>query len=215
MDKKIYIFDFDNTIVDSLKLWYDVFDKQTFLNFGVKPNKEFKVLRPGKSNDEIANIFIELTGLNIKSSDVIGFWNKSMEYYYLNKIKLIAGVKEFLLKLKKNGVKLVLASATDEDILKTALKHYDLEIFDDIFTEANIGYAKHDKMFFETCLNKIGANPEDVILFEDSFVSVKSANSLGIDCVAVLHKYNKSHKKEFNDMCKLIIKDYKNIKLNF
>ena len=54
MDKNIYLFDFDNTIADSLDFWYDVMDRHTFIVFGLKPFNDFKKYRQGKSNFEIA-----------------------------------------------------------------------------------------------------------------------------------------------------------------
>lgn len=213
MENKIYIFDFDNTIVDSLDYWYDVMDKQTFTHFGLTPNEKIKELRVGKSNNEIADTFIELSGLKIARSQVLNFWENSMKENYANKIKFIDGAKEYLYKLKKQNAKLILASATEENLLKFALKHFDLEIFDEVYTESSIGYAKHNQMFFKKCLENLNAKPEDVILFEDSFVALKSATSVGIECVAVLSKYNKKHLMELQSMCKKVIKDYNKFNL--
>lgn len=211
-NKDVIIFDFDNTLVNSLDYWYDVIDKQTFKKYSLKPDKKMHKQRWGKSNEEMAKLFVEISQLNISANDVINTWNEFMEYYYTHKIKFVKYAKEFLNKLKHQGKRLVLASATEERLLKVCLKHFNIDVFETIFTETNTGYAKHNVKFFETCLTNLKVKPEQVFFFEDSFVSIKSATKLNIDCCAVVHKYNKKHESEFKKMCKCVIKDYSKFK---
>ncbi len=211
MDKNIYLFDFDNTIADSLDFWYDVMDRHTFIVFGLKPFNDFKKYRQGKSNFEIAQAFIKINNLSIPETEVINCWNRHMEQNYLYKIKLIEGAKEYLLKLKNSGKRLVIVSATDSELLKVALKHFNIDIFEEIYTEANIGYPKHNPLFYKTCLKKLGAKADDVILYEDSLVSLKSATSLGIESNALIHKFNSSHIEELKQICSKVIYNYNNL----
>ena len=193
MEKQVYFFDFDNTIVDSLDLWYDVMDNKTFVDFGLQPSNDFAKFRQGKSNMEIAQIFVELNHLNIDPKEVIKRWNFHMKENYIKNIQLISGAKEFLLKLKDEGKRLAILSATDEDVLRVALKHFDIDIFENIFTEENINLPKHNPKFYQVCLEKFGVKNDDVVLYEDSFVALKSATSIGIECVALKNKYNQKN----------------------
>lgn len=213
MDKKIVIFDFDNTIVNSLDYWHKVIDKETFLAFGKKPYKDMKKFRGGVGNKEIALSFIKITGLDISVEDVYDKWCELMEKYYLNKIKFVKGAKDYILQLQKEGKKLILASATEEKLLRKLLKAYNLDVFKDIFTETSVGCPKYDPKHFKTILKKLKAKPEDVMIFEDSFVSIKSATSLGIEAVALINHLNKFRKEEYKKMSRLVIKNYKDKRL--
>jgi len=213
MDKNIIVFDFDNTIVNSLDFWHKVIDKETFIAFGQKPYKDMKKFRGGVGNKEIALSFIKITGLDITVEDVYEKWCSLMEKYYLKKVKFIKGVKDFLLRLQKEGKKLILASATEEKLLRKLLKAYNIDVFENIFTESSVGCPKHNPKFFQTVLKKLKAKPEEIMLFEDSFVSIKSATSLGITACALINHLNKGKKEEFEKMCTLVLKNYKDKRL--
>lgn len=209
MEKKAIIFDFDNTIVNSLDYWYKLMFEETFKHYNVPYDPKLREMKKGETNEELAELFIKLTNLKVSPQDVLNFWNINMEYYYTQKIKAIKGVQKFLYGLNKKGYTLVLASATQEKLLKKALKHFDIDIFNYIFTEPATNLGKDEPEFFENILKTLKLKSKDVLLFEDSVHSIKSAISLGIDSCFLLHKYNKEHKSDLEPITKLIITDYK------
>lgn len=212
MKQNIVMFDFDNTLVDSLKYWYYIQNKKMFVLHNRKIDKAFPQKRSGLKNSETAELFIKITGIDKTPLEVQQEWCKEMEFYYKNKVKMLKGAKDYLLKLKSEGKRLVLASASDLSILKIALKHFGLtHIFDEIFTEQSIGKAKKETEFFEYCIKALGCLKEDVFFFEDSVSSLESALSIGIRCCGVVHKLNKQRIKKLNI---LTIKNYKNIEAN-
>jgi HAD superfamily hydrolase (TIGR01509 family) len=210
MKQKVIIFDFDNTLVDSLSYWYKSLNKNMFIKYEKKIDKTFPKKRKGLSNMEIAQVFVDITGVNRTAEQINQEVNEQMEVYYKTKIGLISGVKEFLSTLKNEKKKLVLVTATDLPLVKTALKHFELyDFFDEIFTETSIGKHKRNKDFYEYVLSKIKCKASDVFLFEDSVVSLKSAIENGITCCGMIHKYNKHN---INKLGIPLIKNYKNIK---
>ncbi len=214
MTKEIVIFDFDNTIVNSLDYWHHVIDNLMFKKYGLKVDKNMRKRRLlGLSNREMARTFAELAKLEMSEEDVFDAWAEFMQFYYTKKVKLVKGVKEYLDFLRKQGKKIILASATEEPLLKLATKHFGLE-FDAIYTETTIGYIKKNPMFFKTVLNKLEVDASKVFFFEDSAGSLQSATSLGIDTCAIIHKLNKKHKNELKFVAKAVIKNYKDKKLN-
>lgn len=209
MKQRIVFFDFDNTIVNSLDYWYKVMDKESFKHFKVKPRKEFKKIRKGLWNYEIAINFIKLNNLNIKPEEVIEFWNNRMEYYYTNKIHFIKGVEKFIQNLHKEGKELVLVSATNNDLLEISLKLFKLDkYFSKIITEKSTGYSKHNTNYLLSCLKECNAQNDDVFFFEDSVVSLRCAKQLNIKSCGVIGKYNKDKIKEMENICEFTIKNY-------
>lgn len=213
MNKQILIFDFDNTLVNSLEFWLDVVDNQTFKKYGLKPNPEIKKVHGGKTNKEIANSFIEISGLDISIDDVFNVWYELMFENYTKHIKFIKGAREFLNEMKNQQKTLVLASATGESLLKRVVDALNLDVFDFVCTENTIGHPKRDPEFFVELLKQLDAKPEDVLLFEDSIHSTRSATSIKIECVTLINSLNKVHLEEFQNLSTLIVKDYTDKKL--
>lgn len=214
MKYKYVMFDFDNTTVDSLDYWHYVQFNEAFIHYGMKPNKSVQNLMINLDNDAKAQKFIDMTGIDAEVKDVRGFWDKRMEYYYCNKIKLIAGIKDLLAYLKGKGYKILLVTASELDVIKVAINHFGLDSFyDDIVTETQIGYPKSDVRFFKTLLRKLKVSADELFFFEDFAKSVKNATEVGIDCVWVMHHLNKHHKTEMKTRTKEIIKNFKSKKL--
>ncbi len=212
--KKIVIFDFDNTIVNSITHWRKAINVEMFKYYGLKPIPEMKRVHGGKSNQEIVKAFVEISGLKISPAEILKRWYDMMFINYTQKIKFIKGIKEYLLKLKAEGKMLILASATGESLLLPTVKALGLgEIFDIVLSEDMIGYPKRDPMFFVKLLDKLGAKPEDVFLFEDSLYSISSAASLKIESCALINTLNKANKPRFEELSKLIIKNYQDKRL--
>ena len=209
MIKNTIIFDFDNTLVDSLKYWFHEMNKTTFRLYRLKPDKNFVELRRGKNNKEIAEIFLQLTGLKISTEEVFNCWHDLMYKRYTTSIKIISGAFEFLSKLKREGKRLILATATNIDLIKKILPHFNLDMFDEIYTEQTLSAGKNEIKFFENLLNNIKEEPQNILFFEDSYVSIKNARKSNIDCCAIIHKYNKHHLDYFKENCKLTIRNYK------
>ena len=212
--KEYIIFDFDNTLVDSLGYWAKTEFKQLFYIYGKKPDKRFKKLKSGTSNAEAAQIFIDLAGVDITVEEVFSKTASLMEHYYTHNVKMIKGAKEYLLSLKEQGKKIVVASATNKPLLMVALKHFGLDWVDYVYSESTLNLGKNDVRFFESILKDLNTTSDNVLLFEDSLTSIKNARKNNIECVGVIHRFNRGHKKEFASCCKLVIKNYKTKKLN-
>ena len=88
MSKNTIIFDFDNTLVNSLKYWFYEMNKTTFKIYGLKPDKRIVELRRGKNNQEIAEIFLQLTNLKISTDEIFNCWHDLMFKCYTTKIKI-------------------------------------------------------------------------------------------------------------------------------
>ena len=209
MEQMFVFFDFDNTLVDSLRYWYKILNKDMFIKYNKKIDKDFPRKRKGLSNLEIAQVFVDITGVDKTAVEINDEVYSQMEIYYKNKIHMLKGAKEFLLKLKTEGKKLILITATDLSLVKIALEHFGIyQIFEWIFTEESIGKHKRDTEFLEYCFSVVKCKKDDILLFEDSVASLKSAIRLGIDSFGIIHKYNK---KTIRKLRIPLLKNYKNI----
>ena len=215
MKKDVVIFDFDSTLVDSLGFWKKTIEKLSYKHYGVKPDNRLKGIIHGGNNLEKAKKVIKIFQVDDDCHKLLEHWKSQMAYFYTRKIKIIKQAREFLISLKEKGNRLIIASATDADLLKIALKHFDLDFFEEIYTENGLKISKNTPEFYETCLKLLKTDKESVLFFEDSYSAIKTAVEYGIECIGVNNKFNKNHKKDLNKLCKFTIKDFRDKKLDY
>ena len=210
--KKAIIFDFDNTIVMSIKYWKRVIEKETPKKYKVKENPEFAVKRHGYSNIDTAKLFLEMhKNVSTNYEEIVEFWYEYMLDKYLNNIKFVVGSKEFLQTLKQKGYKLILATATGKRLLDKALKIFNLQnIFDRVICEEEVGKSKKEPDIYFKIFKEFNVKPSECLYFEDSLIAITTANKLGVDCVAMINNLNKNNLNKFNSLCVKIAKRYSN-----
>ncbi len=214
MEQDIIIFDFDNTIVNSIWHWRKAINFDVFKFYGTKSNAHFRNNHGAKTNLEMAEYFLETTKVNATPAEVLRVWYDYMFIYYTKNIKFVKGVVEYIKNLKAQGKTIVLASATGDSLLYPVLRELQIDkLFNKIVTENEIGYSKRDPMFYAKLLKLLNTTPEDVFLFEDSYHSIFSAASVRIQSCAILGQFNKKYKNRFKEVSLLSIKDYTDSRL--
>ena len=210
--KKAIIFDFDNTIVSSIKYWKRVIDKETAKKYKVKVDPSFVVIRHGYSNIDTAKLFLDMhKGLSTNYKEIVDFWYDYMEDKYASKVNFVLGAYQFLQTLKQKGYKLILATATGKILLDKALKVFNLQnIFDLVITEAEVGKSKKEPDIFYKIMDEFNLKASDCLYFEDSLIAITTAKKLGIDCVAMVNNLNKNNLSKFNKLCVKVAKRYSN-----
>ncbi len=114
--------------------------------------------------------------------------SKSFHDSYNNRIKethLAAGAKATLKKLKENGAKQYIITATKEESARNLAFQYGVEeYFDGIFGANNtLAESKVERAlnFFKS--HKI--DPSDTVFIGDTIHDLETANALGVDCILV------------------------------
>ena len=182
---KAAIFDLDGTLVDSMGLWEKI-DVDYLNMIGHEKPKNLKEEINHLSFQQTAIYFKERFHIEDSLEVIMNTWHKMAYDEYKENIKLKPGAKEFLESLKKQGIKIGLATSNSTQLLEVCLKSngvYDL--FDSITITAE---AKRDKSFPDVYLlsaNKLGVSPVNCIVFEDILPAVQGAKSAGMRVAAV------------------------------
>ena len=116
---------------------------------------------------------------------------KIMIDFYSKEVELKDGVVEFLEYCYNNGIKMCIASATDKELIKIAIKHCNIEkYFKDIFSCAEIGSGKDKPDIYIKAQECLGTKTEETCIFEDSHIAINTADKLGMKTVGIYDKYN-------------------------
>ena len=103
------------------------------------------------------------------------------------------GVLKYLEKLKEQGVRMAIATATERFMIDYTLKRLDIEkYFDSILTCHDVNSSKNQSaIIYEQSLKNLNLNKEDVVVFEDAPHAIKTAKGAEFYVVGVYDDYFK------------------------
>ena len=193
------IFDMDGTLVDSLMVWDVVWEKlgEKFLNDRTfKPEKkDDKAVRTKTLKDAMDYIY-SVYNIGNSSEELLSTVNEIIESFYANDVELKKGVSEFLEYCSGKGIKMCIASATDTELIKIAVRHCNIEkYFSHIVSCADIGKGKDQPDVYIKAMECLGTSKEESCVFEDSHIAIATAHKLGLKTVGIYDKYNFGHEE--------------------
>ena len=188
------IFDMDGTLVNSLMYW-DEYWKDLGKKFlgrdDFKPSEDDdRKVRTMVFSDAME--YIRTTySFPVPLSEILKFSGENIHQFYLDVVKCKDGAVELLEYLKNAGIKICLASATQMEHVLLCLKNLDLEkYFQSILSCADIGVGKDKPDIYLLALEKLALAPDEVCVFEDSYVALETAKSIGCKTIGIFDKYN-------------------------
>ena len=208
---KAVIFDMDGVIFDSERVICDLW------------------LEIAKENDipGIEELMLKCIGLNDKATDDL-FTNTygdrfpyaefkkriSVEYhsrYDGGRLPMKPGVKELLSFLKANNVKTALASSTKVETVTNQLRDAKiLDYFDVVIGGDMVKNSKPNPEIFLKAAEKLGIDPKEAYIIEDSFNGIKAAHEANAFPVMVPDMLEPN--EEISALCHRIFKDLLEVK---
>ena len=105
---------------------------------------------------------------------------------HLESLPILPGVQQLLDDAKQLGLKLAIASSSPENWVAGHLTRLGLSrYFDSVVTADDVAATKPDPALFLLAAEKVGAKPDEVIVFEDSNNGVRGAKRAGMYVVVV------------------------------
>ena len=194
LDIKAAIFDMDGTLVDSLMLWdilTEAMEKAYPDKIGTviseEDNKAIRVvpLREGMQ------LLHDHYGIAASGEELFQLATDTFADFYANRVQLKPGVREFLDHLQSRGVRMCIASATNPDLIESALDHCGIRhYFETVFSCGVLGKGKDTPDIYLMARDYLGADTEHTWVFEDAFVAIQTATGIGMQTVGIYDKYN-------------------------
>jgi HAD superfamily hydrolase (TIGR01509 family) len=120
-------------------------------------------------------------------------WRNSMDKIaraYKHEVLLKPGVFDFLSALKRNGIRMILATATDRHLMEPALHRNRIYgFFEEIFTCREVGEGKETPLIYHRALEFLGLTKDEVWVFEDAHYAVKTAGEAGFRVAAIADRW--------------------------
>lgn len=207
MQCKGAIFDFDGTLVDSMSIWQEV-GAIYLKDMGYTPPPQLCQILSPMSLEQSAHYLKENYALPQSISQIIQGVLKKVEEFYRYQVQPKPNVLPFLEKLQAKGVKMCIASSTDQALIQAVLERYKMEsFFEQIFTCSAVGYGKDNPFIFEQALAFLRTPKQQTLVFEDAYYAVKTAKSANFCVVAIYDQYE-SHPKEVKSLADVYLSQY-------
>ena len=189
------IFDLDGTLFDSMFIW-DTAGEAYLRSMGIEPKEDLqKVLKP-MSLLQSATYIHEKYRLSLTEKEIMDGINRTVEDFYFHTVQPKEGVIEFLEQMKKQGVRMCIATATDRYQAQAALNRCGMEaFFSEIFTCTDVGHGKDEPVIFEKALEHLGITKADTVVFEDAYHAAKTAKADGFIVAAVYDSHETKQAK--------------------
>lgn len=174
------IFDMDGTLLDSMPVWHRL--TQNYLKqFNVHITDEDFAACEGFSQPEVADYFLTRhPELPLTRETMLG----GMDALITSRYESIAvpkdGVLDFLERMRRQGVKMAIATLTARRHAEKALLDRDMmQYFEFMLTIEDIGVSKREPDIYLAAAERLGLAPADCMVFEDAPYAGVTAHRAG------------------------------------
>ena len=189
------IFDVDGTLLDSMFIW-DTIGETYLRSIGYQPKENLNETFKNMSLRQAARYYQTEYGVTQSIDEIMDGVNAMLERYYRFEVPLKPGVAELLERLRQDGVRLCIATATDRHLVEAGLDRCGvLSCFGEIFTCNEVGHGKDEPDIFEATLRFLGTRREETLVFDDALYAVRTAKEAGFPVAAVYDSHEKEQDK--------------------
>ena len=190
---KAAIFDMDGLLVDSEPIWTEA-AQQVMQKVNFKLTHALKLQTTGLS----IKLFLEFCykiqpwytpTFEELERDILKLAHKNI----LENAVAMPGAIDIVRKLKNQGLKLAVASASHMELIEGVLKRLEIIDYFDTWHSGELEeFTKPHPAVYLSTAAKLGVKPEECIAFEDSFTGLRSAHAAGMItiCVPTMEVFN-------------------------
>lgn len=183
---KAIIFDMDGVLVDSEPFHIAIEKRQFELN-NILISAEEHNLYMGVASDMMWQEISKKHALEIAVEELIG-QNKTESIRFFGEVEeipVMPGLVDVLEQLTRKGYPMAVASSSFHEVIELILERTGLrKNFQHVVSSQEAGKSKPEPDVFLLAARRLGVQPEDCLVIEDSQNGIKAAKAAGMKCIA-------------------------------
>ena len=184
------IFDVDGTILDSMNVWYKITDSFFKLHGLVLTDEKADAYKEMTLEESLPQISREF-GLGMTFDEISEEFRKLMIVEYEHNIGLKPGVDIYLKRLHDKGIKIAVATSGYEGMCRSAFERLGIiDYIDEYAFSSEVGVNKGQPDIYLLAAKRIGAEPEECVVYEDIVLGIGSAKKAGFKTCAIYDDTN-------------------------
>ena len=206
--KRAYLFDLDGTLVDSMWMW-EAIDVEYLGRYGLECPSDLQKAIEGMSFSETAVYFKERFNLPDSIEEIKQAWVEMSLEKYQKEVPVKPGVREFLEEISIRGIKAGIATSNGREMVDAVLKSLGLEqYFQVVATACEVAAGKPAPDIYLEVARRLGAKPENCLVFEDVPAGIMAGKNAGMKVIAVEDDFSETMKEEKEQLADRLIHDF-------
>jgi len=180
------IFDVDGTLVDSndahAQSWVDTFREAGY-------DVPFEKVRPliGMGSDKLLPDTIGVSRDSDEGKKLLERRGKIFRSNYLPHLRALPGARELVLRVKREGLKAIVATSAKNEELKGLLKAAHVEdLMEEKATASDADRSKPDPDIVQAAIDESGLSKPDLVMIGDTPYDIEAATKAGVRTIGFL-----------------------------
>ena len=156
--------------------------------------------------------FKEHFQLPVSVEEIKSEWIEMAKDKYAHEVPLKPGALRFLKHLKAQGIPMGIATSSSRELLEAVLESLNLsEYMDYCMTSCEAGAGKPAPDIYEKVAEKLGAAPEECLVFEDTIAGIQAGQNAGSRVCAVAEEQSEGWKEQIFALADYYIESFDEI----
>lgn len=201
------IFDVDGVILDSMEIWSKIGSK--FLDsLKIAHDKNIDEFLKTMTVPQAILYLKNEFKINLSEGEIKDRIREIVNKYYDCHVKLKSGVLDFLEVLKKNNVKMCVATANNYDTIKNTFDRLDInKYFLEIFSCEKMDCDKTSSKIFDIALDFLGVRKDNAVIFEDSLYAIQTVKKANFFVIGMFDKRDEENWSEIKNLANYCFND--------